>query len=92
MWLICSCIDMRSCMTQVYIHLSVARESGEVLQTTRPEQEGSGIPVPFVLGKGRRAPRGWELAVAGQLFSLHMISVLGVGIGAAADQTRAGGM
>ena len=51
---------------QVYVHLTVTRQSGEVLETTRPDQEGSGVPVPFVLGKGRRAPRGWELAVSGE--------------------------
>ena len=46
-----------------------------MLQTTRPELEGSGVPVPFILGKGKRAPRGWELAVKGgqhaQLEQLH---------------------
>ena len=50
---------------QVYIHLTVSTEAGDVLRTTRPELEGSGVPVPFIVGKGRRPPRGWELAVKG---------------------------
>lgn len=52
-------------LTQVYIHLTVSTDAGEVLHTTRPDLEGTGIPVPFVIGKGMRAPRGWELAVTG---------------------------
>ena len=33
------------------------------------------MPVPFVLGKGRRAPRGWELAVSGS-FLLELAECL----------------
>ena len=48
------------------MHLTVSTEAGQLLQTTRPELEGSGVPIPFVLGKGMRAPRGWELAIKGE--------------------------
>ena len=58
------------CAQQVYFHLTVRREDGErVLETTRLREEGvegSGVPCAFVLGKGLRAPRGWELAISSE--------------------------
>ena len=46
------------------------REDGErVLETTRLSEEGvegSGVPRAYVLGKGLRAPRGWELAISSE--------------------------
>ncbi len=39
-----------------------------MVETTRLSEsgvEGSGVPRVFVLGKGLRAPRGWELALYG---------------------------
>ena len=51
---------------QVYFHLSVRRQDGEMLQTTRADEGGTGVPEAYVLnGKGRRALRGWELALLG---------------------------
>jgi hypothetical protein len=50
---------------QVYVHYSVLNEDGDVLYSTWAEEGGSGQPLAFVLGKGCRAPRAWELAVAG---------------------------
>ncbi|KAL3145165.1 hypothetical protein ABBQ38_001764 [Trebouxia sp. C0009 RCD-2024] len=47
----------------VYIHVAVKSASGKLLESTRKEQGGSGRPLAFVLGKGIRAPRGWELAL-----------------------------
>jgi len=49
---------------QVYAHVSV-REGERVLETTRADEGGSGVPRAFVLGKGRRVPRAWELALLG---------------------------
>ena len=49
---------------QVYVHVAV-RERKRVLQTTRADEGGSGVPCAFALGKGRRAPRAWELALLG---------------------------
>lgn len=46
------------------MHVAV-RERERVLQTTRADEGGSGVPRAFVLGKGRRAPRAWELALLG---------------------------
>lgn len=51
---------------QVYVHVAV-RERKRVLETTRADEGGSGVPRAFVLGKGRRAPRAWELALLGDL-------------------------
>ena len=54
---------------QVYFHLTVRREDDRVVETTRLSDdgvEGSGVPKAFVLGKGLRAPRGWELALYGE--------------------------
>ena len=36
-----------------------------MLETTRADEGGFGVPRAFVLGKGRRVPRGWELALLG---------------------------
>lgn len=55
-------------MAQVYFHLTVRQDDLKVLETTRLSEdgvEGSGAPKAFVLGKGLRAPRGWELALYG---------------------------
>ena len=48
----------------MYVHVAV-RESERVLQTTRADEGGLGVPRAFVLGKGRRVPRAWELALLG---------------------------
>ncbi len=53
---------------QVFFHLTVRREDERVLETTRLSEdgvEGSGVPKAFMLGKGQRMPRGWELALYG---------------------------
>ena len=53
---------------QVFFHLTVRRENERVLETTRLSEdgvEGSGVPKAFMLGKGQRMPRGWELALYG---------------------------
>ena len=47
------------------MHYSVGTTEGRVLQSTRLEEGGSGIPLAFVIGKGRRVPRGWEMALLG---------------------------
>ena len=54
---------------QVFFHLTVRREDERVLETTRLSEdgmEGSGAPKAFMLGKGQRMPRGWELALYGE--------------------------
>lgn len=50
---------------QVYFHRSVKKEDGSVLESTRTDEGGSGIPEAIILGQGKRAPRGWELALQG---------------------------
>jgi hypothetical protein len=51
---------------QVYVHASVrSAETNALLHSTRREEGGGGFPVAFLLGKGRRAPRSWELALLG---------------------------
>ncbi len=58
-------------MLQVFFHLSIKTEDGAVLETTRLEEGGSGVPRAFVIGKGLRAPRGWELTLLGMSLVLH---------------------
>lgn len=53
-------------MPQVYVHFSVLSLDNDVLYTTSASDGGSGQPLAFVLAKGCRAPRAWELAVAGK--------------------------
>lgn len=46
------------------MHYSIKAADGRILQSTLPQEGGSSMPQPFVLGgKGRRMPRGWELAL-----------------------------
>lgn len=55
---------------QVFFHLTVRNEDERVLETTRLSEdgvEGSGVPRVYMLGKGQRMPRGWELALYGRL-------------------------
>jgi hypothetical protein len=53
-----------ACRSQVYVHVAV-REGERTLATTRADEGGPGVPRALVLGKGRRAPRAWELALLG---------------------------
>ena len=41
--------------------------SGQLLHSTRLEEDGSGVPIALVLGRGVRAPRGWELGLQGDV-------------------------
>lgn len=50
---------------QVYVHCSILSVENDLLYTTWAEEGGSGQPLAFVVGKGCRAPRAWELAVLG---------------------------
>ncbi len=47
----------------MYIHFAVKTPDDEILYSTYSADDGSGIPQPFVLGKGMRMPRGWELGL-----------------------------
>ena len=63
-------MDLTSHAMQVFFHLTVRGEDETVLETTRLSEdgvEGSGVPKAFMLGKGQRMPRGWELSLYGQL-------------------------
>ena len=48
---------------QVYLHYAVKTPDDEILYSTFSADDGSGIPQPFVLGKGMRMPRGWEIGL-----------------------------
>lgn len=57
----------RACLgAQVYVHFSILDAENDLLYTTWAEEGGSGQPLAFVVGKGCRAPRAWELAVLGE--------------------------
>ncbi|KAL0030965.1 hypothetical protein WJX79_005290 [Trebouxia sp. C0005] len=47
----------------VYVHISIRSPSGQLLHSTWLEEGGSGVPMALVLGRGVRAPRGWELGL-----------------------------
>lgn len=53
-------------VVQVYVHYSVLNAESDLLYTTWAEEGGSGQPLAFVLGKGSRAPRAWELSLLGK--------------------------
>ncbi len=50
------------------MHVSVgpADDPEDVLYSTRAEAGGSGQPLAFLLQKGARAPRAWEIALSGK--------------------------
>jgi hypothetical protein len=56
---------------QVYVHYSVLNAENDLLYTTWAEEGGSGQPLAFVLGKGSRAPRAWELSLLGEGYKGH---------------------
>ena len=47
---------------QVYVHYNVKTAEGQLLQSTWQAEGGAGLPLPFIIGAGRRAPRAWEIA------------------------------
>lgn len=48
----------------VLLHYTVRDGSSQrIVASTRPEEGGAGQPHPFLVGKGLRMPRGWELAL-----------------------------
>ncbi|GLI61315.1 hypothetical protein VaNZ11_003671 [Volvox africanus] len=47
----------------VYIHYSIRNLEDELLYSTRSDEGGSGQAFAFLMEKGVRVPRGWELAV-----------------------------
>mmetsp|Transcript_1261 Transcript_1261/g.3505 ORF Transcript_1261/g.3505 Transcript_1261/m.3505 type:complete len:651 (-) Transcript_1261:236-2188(-) len=50
----------------VYVHVDVAEEEGsDPVWSTRAAAGGYGSPLAFILGKGHRAPRAWEVALLG---------------------------
>lgn len=51
---------------QVYIHVGISNDEDDLLWSTRAEEGGSGQAFAFLLEKGRRVPRAWEVAVKGQ--------------------------
>ena len=55
-----------SCL-QVTVHVVARSPDGQNLWGTREQHGGSGLPLAFVMGKGRRVPRGWELALYGEV-------------------------
>jgi FKBP-type peptidyl-prolyl cis-trans isomerase 2 len=46
----------------VYVHYNVKTPDGTLLQSTWQAEGGAGLPLPFIIGSGRRAPRAWEIA------------------------------
>lgn len=57
--------DPAASFVQVYVHYSVLNAENDLLYTTWAE-EGGNQPLAFVLGKGSRAPRAWELSLLGE--------------------------
>jgi hypothetical protein len=61
----CKCVGTTSTKChapQVYVHYNVKTAEGQLLQSTWQAEGGAGLPLPFIIGAGRRAPRAWEIA------------------------------
>ena len=54
------------CCLQVTVHVVARSPDGQNLWSTQEQFGGSGLPLAFVMGKGRRVLRGWELALYGE--------------------------
>lgn len=50
----------------VYVHVTVRTEDDDIVYSTRSEHGGNGQALAFVLEKGKRAPRGWEIVLKGR--------------------------
>lgn len=50
----------------VYVHVTVRTEDEDIVYSTRSEHGGNGQALAFVLEKGKRAPRGWEIVLKGR--------------------------
>lgn len=59
------------------MHYSIkSSDSGadaEVLFSTRSSEGGAGAPLAFMLEKGVRAPRAWEIALAGAAWAITVM-------------------
>jgi hypothetical protein len=49
----------------VYVHVSITdgADEDDLLWSTRANEGGSGAPLAFLIEKGARAPRAWEIAL-----------------------------
>jgi len=45
------------------VHYHVKSADGQLLESTWQAEGGAGLPLPFIIGKGRRVPRAWEIAL-----------------------------
>lgn len=72
----CNITYWLSCLVQVYVHFSVINADDDLLYTSWAEEGGSGQPLAFVIGKGSRAPRAWELAVLGKQQGSQLLLLL----------------
>lgn len=63
------CITGTGCCPapQVYVHYNVKTAEGKLLQSTWQAEGGAGLPLPFIIGAGHRAPRAWEIALLSAL-------------------------
>jgi hypothetical protein len=68
----CACLHWRRALherplcLQVYVHYSIRNVEDELLYSTRSDEGGSGQAFAFVMEKGLRVPRGWELVLRGE--------------------------
>lgn len=56
---------------QVYVHYNVKTAEGKLLLSTWQAEGGAGLPLPFIVGAGRRAPRAWEIAMLSEPLRLN---------------------
>lgn len=45
------------------MHYNVKTADGQLLQSTWQSEGGAGLPLPFIISRGRRVPRAWEIAL-----------------------------
>lgn len=64
---------------QVYINISIRSSDDDLLHSTYSTEGGSGQAFAFILEKGCRGPRAWEVALKGgvQFSAVHNHKCIG---------------
>ncbi len=59
---------------EVYVHVTVRSEEEDLLYSTRSQYGGNGQPLVFMIEKGLRPPRAWEISLKSQFLRLAYIN------------------
>lgn len=61
----CSLKQYHVLPVQVFVHVDISNAEDDALWSSRASEGGSGAPLAFLIEKGPRAPRAWEITLKG---------------------------